>query len=326
MRKPTVALICMVKDEEAVLQRMIDSVRPFIDKIIALDTGSTDRTIEILKANGAEVYEYPWEDFGRSRTRLMKLAKGKADWLLFLDADWTISWPESPEVVKAKLDPAVSCYVMLHGDDVPFWKPYLTRGDLDWRYVGACHEYLDRSANSPQLPGVLVHVPPCDPATRLSRHHRNLALLLAEYKQDPKNPRTVFYLANTYRDLCNWPLARLFYLQRAEMGDFAEEVFLSKMAAAHILLSDSRFGLLPNQKIDPNPDQVLLELWAAFAYRPTRAEPLFWLSRAYMKRDMIGNAIATNTLRLSIPQPDEVLWVYPGCYGPQPQALMPYPD
>ena len=85
------ALVMIVKNEERSLARALESARKFVDKIIILDTGSTDGTIEIAKSFGAEIHHYEWQDdFAAARNAA--LAKSNASWNLILDAD---EWIES---------------------------------------------------------------------------------------------------------------------------------------------------------------------------------------------------------------------------------------
>jgi tetratricopeptide (TPR) repeat protein len=84
--KRTVELSMIVKDGASVLARCLQSVAPFVDRIIVGDTGSTDDSATIARGFGAEVVSIPWEqDFSRARNRVLE--HRKCDWILVLDAD-----------------------------------------------------------------------------------------------------------------------------------------------------------------------------------------------------------------------------------------------
>ncbi|MEG0857021.1 MAG: glycosyltransferase [Terrisporobacter sp.] len=86
MIKNTISLCMIVKDEEKNIGRCLKSVVNIVDEIIVVDTGSTDRTIEIAKEYGAKIYHHPWNnDFSDARNA--SLEKATKDWILFLDAD-----------------------------------------------------------------------------------------------------------------------------------------------------------------------------------------------------------------------------------------------
>lgn len=79
--------LCMiVKNEQDVLERCLESVKSAVDEIIVIDTGSTDRTKAIALSYQAQVYEYAWSnDFSAARNEGVKRAAGK--WILVMDAD-----------------------------------------------------------------------------------------------------------------------------------------------------------------------------------------------------------------------------------------------
>jgi tetratricopeptide (TPR) repeat protein len=79
--------LCMiVRDEEEMLPRCLEAVAPAVDEIIIVDTGSTDRTIEIARSFGARVIEREWTG-SFSDARNVSFAAATGDWLLYLDAD-----------------------------------------------------------------------------------------------------------------------------------------------------------------------------------------------------------------------------------------------
>ena len=81
-----ISACCMVKNEEKNLPRSLDSLKSQVDEIVIVDTGSTDRTIEIAESYGAKIIEIPWkDDFSTPRNMAIDAAAG--DWIIFLDAD-----------------------------------------------------------------------------------------------------------------------------------------------------------------------------------------------------------------------------------------------
>ena len=79
-------LVMIVKNEERSLKRCLQAARPLVDEMIVVDTGSTDRTMELAREMGAKVYEFTWiQDFSAARN--FALDQSDADWNLVLDAD-----------------------------------------------------------------------------------------------------------------------------------------------------------------------------------------------------------------------------------------------
>jgi len=87
----TICLNMIVKNEAATIRRCLDSVRRFIDCWVIVDTGSTDDTQRVIADALADLpgtlYERPWRDFGSNRSEALDLARGRADYLLVIDAD-----------------------------------------------------------------------------------------------------------------------------------------------------------------------------------------------------------------------------------------------
>jgi len=83
---PKLSLCLIVKNEERFLAQCLKSMRGLAAQIIVVDTGSTDRTVEIAKEFGAQIYSLPWaDDFAAARNAALEHATG--DWVLMLDAD-----------------------------------------------------------------------------------------------------------------------------------------------------------------------------------------------------------------------------------------------
>ena len=91
--KTTITLCMIVKNEEHVIERCLSSVYKYIDRYDISDTGSTDKTKEIIKkffdekGIPGEVHDIPWEGFGKSRTQALRNCDGKADYAWMIDAD-----------------------------------------------------------------------------------------------------------------------------------------------------------------------------------------------------------------------------------------------
>ncbi|MBR8832245.1 MAG: hypothetical protein N5P05_003497 [Chroococcopsis gigantea SAG 12.99] len=94
--------LCMiVKNEEKALPQCLDSVKNIVDEMVVMDTGSTDRTVEIAEAYGAIVPHYHWQDhFSQARNEALKYVTG--DWVLVLDADEALS-PDILPYIRAAM-------------------------------------------------------------------------------------------------------------------------------------------------------------------------------------------------------------------------------
>ena len=91
MPDPNAISLCMiVKNEQAYLHRCLSSIKPIVDEIIIVDTGSSDRTRQIAEAFGACVFDFAWcNDFAAARN--FGLARASGQWIFVLDADEVLS-------------------------------------------------------------------------------------------------------------------------------------------------------------------------------------------------------------------------------------------
>lgn len=85
-----IALVLIARNESASICRCLDSVRPWVDRMLVLDTGSTDNTVQLAQTAGARVEHFTWvDDFAAARNHALALAQ--SDWNLVLDADEWVS-------------------------------------------------------------------------------------------------------------------------------------------------------------------------------------------------------------------------------------------
>ncbi|MEY9887638.1 glycosyltransferase involved in cell wall biosynthesis [Catenulispora sp. MAP12-49] len=300
-RRAAICLCMIVKNEAAVIERCLASVRDVVDYWVISDTGSTDGTQDLILAAMADVpgelYEDPWQDFGHNRSLNLDHARGKADYLLLVDADMVLR--QTGELPALDAD----SYMIRHSGDVEYRNKRLVRGDLPWRYVGSTHEYLttdrpDRQLHLDEL--VVDHF--ADGGSRADKFERDARLLSADLERDPDNPRTVFYLAQTRRDLGETDRAVALYRRRAKMGGWVEEVYFSLL----------QIGELTAEAGDwPAAMDTLIEAWE---YRPERLEALYELTSRLRLRGRYQAAYAFASAGIGEPQPDDVLFVRPWVY------------
>jgi tetratricopeptide (TPR) repeat protein len=101
---PTLSLCMIVRDEAGNLADCLDSVVGFVDELVILDTGSTDRTVEIALEYGAKVPRFVWcDDFSLARNASLQYVTG--DWVLVLDADERLTAEIKPTIVAAMQNP-----------------------------------------------------------------------------------------------------------------------------------------------------------------------------------------------------------------------------
>jgi len=112
----TLSVALITQNEEANLPRTLQSVMPLVrdgrGEIIVVDSGSTDRTLEIARSFGAKIFSEPWKGFAAQKNSAMDKATG--DWILQLDADESLE----PELA-AEINDALESNPNVQG----FWIP-----------------------------------------------------------------------------------------------------------------------------------------------------------------------------------------------------------
>lgn len=104
----TISLCMIMKDEEATLMQCLASVRGLVHEIVIVDTGSSDRSIEIAESFGAKVFSAPWED-DFSKVRNLSLSHAASEWILVLDADEVID-PADHARIRGLVDRESTAY------------------------------------------------------------------------------------------------------------------------------------------------------------------------------------------------------------------------
>lgn len=298
--KASIGLCMIVRNEEAVIERCLDSVAGLIDSWVICDTGSSDRTAELVEKALAglpgKLHRIEWRGFGHTRTRLMELAKDAADYLLLLDADMTIK--------QRSVLPALSedAYLLRETGPLDFGVLRLVKADRRWWYEGSTHEHIatDGRFSQAEMAELLVEHHG-DGSGRADKLIRDIGLLKRDLVRDPRNPRALFYLAQSYRDLGRSRLAIRTYRERVALGGWDEEVFYANLQQGRLLAADDPDAAIP----------VLLESWER---RPTRAEPLHALAAAHNGKGRFAAAHMFASRGLEVSYPSDILfverWVY----------------
>lgn len=302
-----ICLNMIVKDESKVIERCLKSVIPIIDYWVIVDTGSTDGTQEIIKKYmkdiPGELHEEPWQNFEYNRNHALKLTKDKADYVFFIDADEQLRFDKDFMMPKLEKD---FYHVMIEYGGSRYTRVLLIKSCLDWEWKGVVHEalYCDDAKSSGILKSIanVVTSDGCrsyDPSIFL----KDAKLLEDALKKDPKNTRNAFYLAQSYRDAGKHLESIKAYEKRSKMGGWDQEVFWSLY----------QIGLMrENLKMDL--DSIEDSYYAAYVYRPNRAEPLYRLANYYRMQGKYNKCYAIAKLALTIPYPSDLLfvedWIY----------------
>ncbi len=294
----TVCLCMIVRNEAHVILRCLDSVRPFIDGWLIVDTGSTDGTQALIRDHMHDIpgalVERPWIDFGTNRTQALELAQSMADYSLVIDADDVLENPPG-----YTLPPLTADSYTFDVDFAPlrYQRTQLFSNCLNWRYRGVLHEFpeAEGATTSEHLP-LTIRVTNDGARRQDPEKYRKDALALTKALETETDPfmvsRYTFYLAQSWRDAGEQRLALRHYLARADMGHWQSEVYVSLLNAARLREGLEHVG-----------QQILDGYRAAHEASPDRAEALHGAAR-YCRlngQPALGYRFAKSGIGLSAP-------------------------
>jgi glycosyltransferase involved in cell wall biosynthesis/tetratricopeptide (TPR) repeat protein len=212
IRGPKISLCMIARDEKRVIGECLASIKPFVDEIIFVDTGSSDKTVEIAESFGACVYRFPWcDDFSAARNVSIQHATG--DWILWMDADDTI-----PEACGARLreiamlaDKDTFGYMMqVHIPPAPGESGFtvvdhvkLFRNIPGLRFEGRIHEQIleaiHRAGGTVERSGLHVVHSGYDysPEGQKKKRARDLTILEKDLADRPNHPFVLFNIGMT---------------------------------------------------------------------------------------------------------------------------------
>lgn len=205
----TISLCMIVKNEEKVLARCLDSVKDLVDEIIIVDTGSTDNTKTIAGNYTDKIYDFAWiDDFAAARN--YAFSRATQDYILWLDADDLLLEADREKFLNLKytFDAAVDSVTMKYhlcfdeyGNLISSSRrSRLVKRANQFRWIGPVHEYLEVYGNILHSEIAVTH--------QSERHDadRNLRI----YKKrlaagEIFSPRDQYYFANELMDhKCYW--------------------------------------------------------------------------------------------------------------------------
>ena len=306
----TISLCMIVKDEEDVLARCLESAADAADEIIIVDTGSTDRTREIARRYTDKVYDFAWtDDFSAARN--FSFSKAEMEYCMWLDADDVLLEADCGALLELKrtLDPAADVVMLRYNtafdaDGKPalsYYRERIVRNSPDYRWAGAVHEAITPSGVVVYGDAAVTHrkLRPSDPARNLRIYEKQLAA------QGELAPRDQFYYAR-----------ELYYHSRYADAVRVFEAFLDGghgwienniEACRH--LSWCRYAM-------KEPRAALSALLRALEYDTPRAEVCCDIGKHFLDRARYREAAFWYELALSRERDDRSgAFVSPDCYG-----------
>ncbi len=208
MKRKTISLCLIARDEEATIGMAIKSVLALVDEVVLVDTGSRDNTRIIAEGYGARVVDVPWED-DFSAARNTALNEASCDWVLILDADEYLQPVRPVEFQRLLHDPEAAGYrlrmVSANAADVEAVenRVRLFRNAAEVRYqypineriMPALGEWAERQGLQIMESELAVMHEPRDQERRVRNRERNLRILRKAVGAYPDEPYFPYQLA-----------------------------------------------------------------------------------------------------------------------------------
>lgn len=311
-----IAVLIMVKNEKKRLHVTLESIKKIADSLVIYDTGSTDNTIQICK-DFCEKNNIPlrlkegiFENFEVSRNISLDFADSfkDIDYLLLLDTNDELKGGDGLRKIAEQLKDHESsgfylCQQWWSGSLNKYYNIRFIKAHKEWRYKGCVHEYIETTPENKKAQIVKIDVPEIflyqdrtqDDDKSGNRYHKDKELLLKEYEKNPKEPRTVFYLAQTFNCLKEFEDSYKYYKERTELDGFFEEKYYAYFSCGEI-----------SEKL--KYDWYISFTWYMKAYEIiNRVEPLLKIGQYYNNKKIWSLSYSYFKLATDLKFPDHCI-------------------
>ena len=311
--KKTICLNMIVKNESAIIRDTLENIITHVplDYYVISDTGSDDNTADIIKqffdekGIPGEIHHNEWVNFAHNRNCALQHAQGKTDYVLIFDADdrfeGNFVLPEELTSDRYYLRMANS----ITGANV-YFRTLMFRNDDSFYWRGVLHEFVEQRKKTIVEQKIFgdYYVISGRFGARSNNPQKYFqdAQVLEKAFYSPEDEdlkdRYAFYTAQSYRD-ANMPQKAIeWYVKRANLGGWHEEVYYSMLQIALLKI-----------ELNASLDEIQHLLLAAYEYRPQRAESLYHLARQLRLHDKIRLAYIYASAAVNIPLNKDILFV-----------------
>lgn len=296
----TISVCMIVKNEEAVLARCLDSLKDIAEEIIIVDTGSTDRTKEIASAYTHKIYDFPWvNDFSAARN--FAFSKATMDYIYSADADEVLEEADRRKFLTLKqvLLPEIEIVEMIYVNPkdcnmvynyIREPRPKLFKRLREFRWIDPIHETvaLDPLVYSSDIE--IQHLP-------VSMHSgRDFQAFCRELKKNGRLSERLYsmyakelYISGNKEDFAT---AVSWFLQRLEQPGLSAEARAEAVCVLikHYALQKEYEKLLSaallEVAVNPSPAAEVFYLLGEY-YEETgqEEEALFWYKKAALEAE-----------------------------------------
>ena len=305
----TISLCMIVKNEQSVLARCLDSIKEAVNEIIIVDTGSADNTKKIVGKYTDKIYDFEWiDDFSAARN--FAFSKAEMDYQMWLDADDVVPAEELKKILQLKhsLDPNVDIVTMQYlthfdADGNPIFtstRERLLKREKGYLWQDPVHECIPLTGNI-YYSDIQIHHRNNKAGT--STRNLNIYKKLADTGK-ALTPRQLYYYARELKDHGLWEESAQ---QFEKFLDTGQGWFEDNIACCYNLSVCYR-QLNRREKILP----VLLK---SFTFDAPRAEICTQIGYYYKEQRNFATALKWFRVALSLGKPESIGFILPDCWG-----------
>ncbi|MCL2198235.1 MAG: glycosyltransferase [Defluviitaleaceae bacterium] len=306
----TISLCMIVKNEEAVLARCLNSIKDAVDEIIIVDTGSSDATKEIARQYTENIYDFVWvNDFSEARN--FAFSKATKDYQMWLDADDVFPEDSLKKLLEMKktLENVVDIITMKYITDFDSnenpvniaTRERLMLREKGYKWMDPVHECIPLVGNVFHSDLVVHHRKP----KKEGASRRNLEIYMAlEKSGKPLPPRQLYYYARELKDHGLWIKAAYYFEKFLETKKgWAED----NIAAC--------FNLSACHKALNNKEKILPILFKSFEYDAPRAEICCEIGYFYKRAGEYAAALKWFEIAANMDTPDSLGFILADYWG-----------
>lgn len=298
----TISACIIMKNEQQVVLRMLNSIQKHVDEIIVVDTGSTDQSVAIVEKAGIKVYQFEWTNsFAEARNYSLSLAT--SDWIFWIDCDEELIVPDQyslkDHLLEIKEETLGKCLIANLVSDTDSSEAHyimpqyrLFKRSENYQYVNAIHEhiYIDdevKELKSFNMKWMIKHYGYLQSVVdEKNKSERNISLITHAISDGDNNPWLFYHLASEYYRL-------QLYKEAFELVNAAIQLFLDKQQYPPSLLYKMKYDILI---ATASYDSILQAIPLALQLYPDYADLYFYQAISYYALKKYDQAIeAFNT-------------------------------
>jgi glycosyltransferase involved in cell wall biosynthesis len=305
----SVSVALIVKNEERLLGRCLESLQGHVDEIVVVDTGSEDGTKQVAQNFTDKIFDFVWrQDFGAARQ--FAFDRATSDWVAWVDADDIVLHADRVKPLLAATPPDVCCYYWRYitqwdssgKPTFEFWRERCVRNDGSFHWEGRVHEVLvsQEACMQVKAPDIVVeHRPDHDHIGH--KVGRNLKILEEEYETSGGNlePRMLFYLGREYADAGDTERAIAVLEHYAKVGTWDDERYRAQIQLAQLYRTQEQY------------DRALDADLQALKIHPRWPDAYFGLARTYYFLQDWPKVVHWSDFGRTLPAPQTVTFTNP---------------